>query len=57
MLPSSAELISVRFADDTGTVVTPPSIAPAMTDVEVFSAASGMVNHNVKTVGEWIGAL
>ena len=57
VLPSGAELISVRFADDTGIIVTPPSIAPAMTDVEVFSAASGMVNHNVKTVGEWIGAL
>ena len=42
---------------DTGVTVTPESIAAVMRAVEVFSAASGMVNHSVKTVGLWLGSL
>ena len=56
-LPSSMEMIAARFADDTGVTVTPESIAAVMRAVEVFSAASGMVNHSVKTVGLWLGSL
>eukprot|EP01052_Picozoa_sp_SAG31_P000192 SAG31_NODE_6_length_43291_cov_191.503496_6_plen_943_part_00 len=56
-LPSGAQLIVTRFADDTGILVSPASIHAAMCVVEVFSAASGMVNHNIKTVGMWCGSL
>ena len=56
-LPSGDTLVATRFADDTGSLVTPPSLPYVMTDVEVFSAASGMVNHTIKTQGAWAGAL
>jgi len=56
-LPSGDTLVATRFADDTGSLVTPPSLPYVMQDVEVFSAASGMVNHIIKTLGAWAGAL
>ena len=55
-LPSGQQMVDARFADDTGVAVTPPSIDAVMRAVEVFSAASGMVNHCIKTVGIWAGA-
>jgi hypothetical protein len=56
-LPSGDTLAATWFADDTGSLVTPPSLPYVMTDVEVFSVASGMVNHTIKTQGAWAGAL
>jgi hypothetical protein len=56
-LPSGDTLVATRFADDTGSLITPSSLPYVMHDVEVFSVASGMVNHIIKTLGAWAGAL